>query len=767
MKELIMKSQNFLNQKNTATVWALSLHIFVGVLSFVAARGIIFDTLIPFGLVFVGGCSLLLLPSVAIGAFLGYFIPATGSGGFKYLAALLAIVAARLLLVSYRRISKNPFFLGALTVTINATTSIVSYSGIPLDLLKLAAECIIILGSVFVVSRSFVTLSHNYSGFTFDEMICLVGTSVIILIGLIDISVFEISLGRVIGVFLLLCAARYGGCAISSILGIALSFACLVTNSYGNEVVFCAFIGLVTGIFRSLGKYAIFTSAIATGIIAISFSQHNMGSPLFLIEIIVSSVLFLLIPRSFGIHLSKFFYKSPTVNTTNDAATAVGMRLQLASNALLDVSNTVTQVSHELAKINAPDFKSILGLIEQDACAGCKLRLHCWENKAAATLESVMQMINCIKGGENLDTAPLEEFRGRCIRVNKMQDVIKYRYSQYAAHIAAEDRIQEVRQVVSEQFEGVANMLRELSNFSNDEHFNTHAATTAASTLKNIGIHTEECTAKIDKFGRMTLEIKIKFDDSSVLNRLQIMKMLSIACERNFSPPTITKSGNSALITLNEHPTLRIDIGVEQHGAVAGNICGDAYKFFNDGKGRFVMILSDGMGTGGRAAVDGAMASGLMAQLLKAGLGFDCSLKILNSSMLFKSSDESLASMDIATIDLFTGHTKLYKAGAAPTLVRRNGHFGHAESRNLPIGILKDVSFDCAGIRLRHGDILLLVSDGVTFDGTDWIRQELEAWGDGGAQDLAEHICDCARRRYTDVRPDDITVMAAILEKNI
>ncbi len=37
-------------------------------------------------------------------------------------------------------------------------------------------------------------------------------------------------------------------------------------------------------------------------------------------------------------------------------------------------------------------------------------------------------------------------------------------------------------------------------------------------------------------------------------------------------------------------------------------------------KGRFVAIISDGMGTGGRAAVDGAMASNIMGNLVKAGL---------------------------------------------------------------------------------------------------------------------------------------------------
>ena len=133
--------------------------------------------------------------------------------------------------------------------------------------------------------------------------------------------------------------------------------------------------------------------------------------------------------------------------------------------------------------------------------------------------------------------------------------------------------------------------------------------------------------------------------------------------------------------------------------------------------------------------------------------------------MLFKSTDESLATVDIASIDLYTGDAFLYKAGAAPTLVRRSGRTGKAESRSLPAGILKDIGFDRAVLKLKTGDIVLLMSDGVCADGTDWIRAELEAWQNGSAQELAERIGECARRRASADRRDDITVLAAIIEK--
>ena len=131
--------------------------------------------------------------------------------------------------------------------------------------------------------------------------------------------------------------------------------------------------------------------------------------------------------------------------------------------------------------------------------------------------------------------------------------------------------------------------------------------------------------------------------------------------------------------------------------------------------------------------------------------------------MLFKSTDESLATVDVTCIDLFSGRCDLLKAGAAPTIVRRNGKSGKAQSTSLPAGILRDVGFDKASVKLRSGDIVIMMSDGVTSEGTEWICAEADSW-QGRAQDLAEHIAKCAKRRRSDNHEDDITVMAAIIE---
>ena len=73
------------------------------------------------------------------------------------------------------------------------------------------------------------------------------------------------------------------------------------------------------------------------------------------------------------------------------------------------------------------------------------------------------------------------------------------------------------------------------------------------------------------------------------------------------------------------------------------------------------------------------MTCNFVLKLLKAGFGFDAALKLINSALLVKAGDESLATLDIGCIDLYTGNAEFLKAGAACSFVtqkRQNRHGG-------------------------------------------------------------------------------------------
>ena len=769
MKE-IASSVNRKEKYDTGILLAAAgMHISAAAVGFIMSRGAVLGNLLPFGISFIAGCSLTYTPAAATGVFLGYFIPAIGSGGFKYIAAAFAVVAVKLLLGGLKRLSSNPIFLSAMAFLASFLTSAVTLSGLNFNFLNVLCESLFAAMGAFFVCRCFNSFKNAAAGLRADELASL---SVLIGMALTGINGFTfngISLGHILGIAVILTAAKYGGILSGSVSGITVSFAMCLSGVSGEIAVVYAFTGLIAGVFSSFGKYV----QTAVPLVFSLAGSVMSGSPVLIaqtvIEAALGSALFLAVPRRAGIRLGKLFSAYPRLSTPDGVKRSLSMRLDIAAGALCDVSDTVEQVAAELSKINSPDFGSVITAVEQDACAGCKLRLHCWESKRDDTLKAVLEMTNAVKSGERSpENAAPEEFKGRCLRVARVANAAYKRYSDYASRIAAENRIDEVRGVVSDQFDGISAMLSELSReLEKDDRFDNSAAEKAAAALKNLDIRVEECSSKTDKFGRMTIEMRVKKDPSLIINKLQVMKMVSVVCERDFDIPSVSENGGEIFIVLNEHAALRVDVGVEQKCASDSAMCGDAYKYFFDGRGHFIMILSDGMGTGGRAAVDGAMASCLIFSLIKAGFGYDCSLRILNSSMLFKSTDESLATVDIASIDLFTGRVELYKAGAAPTLVRRSGRTGKAESNSLPAGILREVSFDKAVVRCKENDIVVLMSDGAVSEGTEWIKDEIEGFEGGTAEQLSERICEGAKRRRTDGHEDDITVMTAVIKRAV
>lgn len=769
MKDII-KISNKIEKYTVKELVAVTLsNFFAAFCGIAASRAIVLDKLLPFGLSFLAGSSLSFTPAAAVGVFLGYFFPVVGQSGFRYIASLFALLAIKLLLSNYKKVVANPFFLTFISLISSLVTSSVAVKTAESGFLEVATEAILSAIGTYFIARGFNIISSFSSGLAPEELSILLIDISLILLGFNNIELTGLSLGRILGGLLILTCAKYGGVISGAVSGISIALTMSLSDSSSNIAVSFAFLGLMAGLFAPLGKYAQVTVAVIFAFIGSVSTADVMLISRTVIETSLSAALFLTLPRKAGIQLGKIFSARGKISVPFGFKKSLTMRLELASNALRDVSETVEQVSEELSKINSPDFGTVISAVEHDACAGCKLRVHCWESKRNETINAILEMTKAVKQGDcSPEAAATEEFKGRCLRVSRIANSTYKRYSDYASHIAAESRIDEVRSVVADQFNGISSMLYDLSvDFKNDEKFDNAAADKAAAALKNLNIRVEEACSRIDKYGRMTLEFKLKKLPELIINKLQVMKTASIVCERDFDIPTVSEVGGDIFIVLNEHAALNIDIGVEQINAGGSNLCGDAYKYFLDGRGHFIMILSDGMGTGGRAAVDGAMASGLMLRLLKAGFGYDCSLKIINSSMLFKSTDESLATLDIASIDLYTGQLELYKAGAAPTIVRRSGKTGKAQSSSLPAGILRDINFDRATVKCKDGDIVVLMSDGATGNGTDWIREEIEGWSDGSAQSLAEKLCESAKRRRTDNHEDDITVMAAIINKSV
>jgi stage II sporulation protein E len=582
-----------------------------------------------------------------------------------------------------------------------------------------------------------------------------------------NFQINDISPARIAALILILYAARYGKEAYGTVVGVSVGFAVFLadTDLITMAVAF-AFGGLIGGMFSPLGKLGVGFGFFMTNGIIVMQSNHALLLP-FLYEVIAATVIFILLPNKINHLFARLFSPAPEHSLVEGLRNSMVMRLEFASQAVKDVSQTVEAVSARLKKTGTPSFERIFDKTEQDACRSCSMRIYCWESNRGETLSSLLSVTKKIRksGIATIEDLPNPFFRS-CLHLNHVLEALSANFNEFLAKDAAERRLSEIRNVIAEQFEGVSEMLSELSLEFRDSHRYDYAlATDIRNALISLELSPLDISCRIDQYDRLTAEIRLDANDTPHVNRAALLRVLSEKCQRDFEVPTITDTGNSILLTLSEKAIYGVDFGMAQLCFQDNKLCGDACQHFFDGRGRFVTIISDGMGKGGRAAVDGTMASGLMARLLKAGFEPNSALKIVNSAMLYKSTDESLATIDVTILDLFSGTAEFYKAGAPATLLRKNGKAGIAEGATLPAGILQGVSFDRTVTTLSKGDIIVMMSDGAQNDGADWIGVELEVWNRGSAKELAEHLADYARRRCSDRHGDDITVAVAILEK--
>ncbi|MEG1427351.1 MAG: SpoIIE family protein phosphatase, partial [Oscillospiraceae bacterium] len=79
------------------------------------------------------------------------------------------------------------------------------------------------------------------------------------------------------------------------------------------------------------------------------------------------------------------------------------------------------------------------------------------------------------------------------------------------------------------------------------------------------------------------------------------------------------------------------------------------------------------------------------------------------------------------------------------------------------VGIMPDVKFSLLTDTFRANDIIVLLSDGVTACGIDWVREMVGEAMDDNPDSLAKAIVSEAKRHRNDGHADDITALVLMV----
>lgn len=158
---------------------------------------------------------------------------------------------------------------------------------------------------------------------------------------------------------------------------------------------------------------------------------------------------------------------------------------------------------------------------------------------------------------------------------------------------------------------------------------------------------------------------------------------------------------------------------------------GDRCLWFSGTQDRYYLLLCDGMGTGMGAAQEGKAAGNLLRDMLSAGFPPAYALRSLNSLLVLRGRAGAVT-VDLAEVELDTGRASIYKWGAAPSYVIRDGKAEKIGTASPPPGLsMTEGRETVERLSLRRGEVLVLFSDGVDGEAALAGAEQLETMSPG------------------------------------
>lgn len=167
-----------------------------------------------------------------------------------------------------------------------------------------------------------------------------------------------------------------------------------------------------------------------------------------------------------------------------------------------------------------------------------------------------------------------------------------------------------------------------------------------------------------------------------------------------------------------ERPRINLVSGISRAVGNRDYISGDNYSTYPIGRSRLLVLLSDGMGSGRQAYHDSDQVISRMEQLLETGFSLTLATEMVHRWLLAQGREDVGTTLDAGMVNLVSGECAFVKAGAAASYLLREQEDGSWQvelinPESMPLGIFDELHTGCSHLRLRPGDVLVMMTDGV------------------------------------------------------
>ena len=749
-----------------------------------------------FSISMLGACFASSVPAlgIIIASLIGNFIKFGAGGALGYfLTALVMVITLFILKPRYNEQERNEKIkLGKNVFTATLAIQIIklAISGFTIyDVLSTITLSIIALVfyKIFVNSIVLIQDFNDKKAFSIEEVI---GASLLLSIavgGFGDLNILGFSIRNILSILIVMVLGWKNGILVGTTTGVTIGVTLgVITGSEPIMIAAYAISGMIAGVLNKFGKIGVAIGFTIGNIVLAYVSNGYTVELIHFKEILIASIGLLVIPKTLHIDLEEFIgnnkFLPVTPNRTLNKSKEMAENLNNVSEAIQQMATNYKaseKSKDDLQKTSKVENKQIFitellnnlepykdnMLYEDIAKTDGKIVDEIFNlllDKQEITREELLKIFaDCNSYIVGFDDKEISKYLDE--NISQIVRTINVSYKVSKSDFIWRKKIAESKKNISKQLNGVSkaiqNMAKDIEKDVETEEKYEKEKTEIIELIKQKNIEIQDITIK--KENRFIIEIYLN----------EILETAKIQFIENILTKVLKET-----IVLNDEASVgkRLNflsddryvmaIGKSETTKSKSNISGDSILSARLKDGKYLVAISDGMGSGKEARKSSTQALRMLENLLLSGFDKKTSLDLINTALI-NQNKEIFATLDIAIIDLYMGNIEFIKSGACPTYIKNKKRVQMIKSSSLPAGIIEEAKIQTFDKDIQTGDIILMCSDGVLDSNIEyknkelWVKYMLEDVETNNTQKISDLILNEAIDNNFGVPKDDMSIV--------
>lgn len=547
----------------------------------------------------------------------------------------------------------------------------------------------------------------------------------------------------------------------------------------GLQIAVFAVSGILAGILNKFGKIGVIVGFMLGNSLLIYLSSGDTLKIVYFREIFIAALGLLLVPNHVKIEIEDLVGKNKLLSDLGENRLSQNEEMINKLNMISDtISEMVLDSQEEIGEL-IEDFKDILfGNLEE-----IEMNMFCED-----ILNEDTKMVDDIYGALQVNDIVLESdlieiFKNHNNYIivqdemikNDLQEIIKMinrSYKMLQIEVTKKQEKNKNAKSVKKSFENVSKAIKK-SIATNEKSAKTKFSKKEKELLillKNKFQYVVSVEIKQAQNKKYIVDIAFANDkskDKQAIASIATMLSKALNAEIEFAKED-SKKANYVQTYMSEDKFV-LKVGSSKVTKEESTVSGDCNLQMRLQDGKYLLAISDGMGSGREARKSSKIAIQMLEEMLTNGFDNDEVINFINDKVNFNTASDMYSTLDFAILDLYTGDVKFAKSGACNTYIKNKKSIRIVKSQTAPVGTLEQTELEVQTMEVADGDIIIMCSDGLLemqdHNKENWIEDYIKNISTTNVQKVADLIVAEAIDNNFGVARDDITVIIAKVVK--